>query len=95
METIKDVINENLETFAIRYNKNGKNFILVLEVNEDNCLVYSTIDSFRNKTKIYTFFEGLLEDFCYENKAIEYGILNPEIALLNFYNNINHNKPII
>lgn len=83
---------ENPTRYYIRFNRGKRKRVLVLQIdNEDEkdekIYVTESSDTYEAKSKATVYFEGDLEDFCYENKAVENGQLFPDIALLHFYNN--------
>jgi len=88
MKTIKDIIiANNPERYFIRYTENsGKKRILCLQIEDDFCYLTDSADVNRSKSKCIEYYTGLIEDFCLDFGAIQYGILLPDIALLKWFN---------
>lgn len=87
MKTIKDVIQEeNPERYAIRYQLFNKTFLLLLQIEGDEFTLTDTMETTKPAQKCNVIDEGLIEDFCYDNNAIDHGILLADIALLHFFN---------
>jgi hypothetical protein len=91
MKTINDILTaENPERYGIRFNKQGKKsvYLLLLQIEGDNYILTEQRESVTKRSKCTVISEGLIEDFCHENKATEYGTISPDMALLHYYNNV-------
>jgi len=88
MKTINNIIQaDDPERYFIRYTENsGHKRILILQIEDDFCYLTDSPDRNRAKDKCIEYYQGYIEDFCADYKAIEYGILLPDLALLKWFN---------
>lgn len=87
MKTISDILTaDDPERYFIRYNKKGQKRIITFQVNEDDCTIVDSLDRNKVKDNCIVYYDGYLQDICKDFKAIDNGILLPDICLLRWFN---------
>lgn len=94
-KTRKDIVYAKQPVrYAIRYNRGKFPYILMLQIEGDNCTLISTKDTRSMKAmKAIVHYQGELEVFCDNNKGIikdrsvGYSELDEEAAILHFFHN--------
>ncbi|NMB83289.1 MAG: hypothetical protein GYA14_15885 [Ignavibacteria bacterium] len=87
----KIITAENPERYAIRFKKAGQKsvYLLLLQIEEDNYILTVTREEVTAKSKCKVLDEGEITEFCSYWNAIQYGILDCELALQRYFNDNN------
>lgn len=82
---------EDPERYAIRFKKDGQKSIycILLQIEGDNFILTEFREAVTAKSKCKVLSEGEINDFCGYWNAIEYGILDPQLALQRYFNDNN------
>jgi len=85
----------NPDRYFIRYNQNGIDYIMMLQIPEDEVeeityvvKVKQNRSDMHKLSKSEILYEGDFDDFCLQNKGYDWstGFYAPQVALMNFYN---------